>query len=80
MMPPRLNLSKEKLENHGCYLLENGQRILIWIGKLAVSQLCRDLLDVPNINEVKSGQVHTTIIYLHLQLTRIYTVDDSSGA
>lgn len=56
-MPPRLNLSFEKLERHGCYLLENGQRILIWMGKAAVPQLCLDLLNVPNINEVTSRQV-----------------------
>lgn len=57
LMPPRMNLSSEKLEAHGCYLLENGQDIYLWIGKQAVPQLCKDLLGVTSINEVKSGQV-----------------------
>jgi protein transport protein SEC24 len=61
-MPPRLNLSNAKLERHGCYVLENGQRILIWIGRSAVSQLCLDLLGVPNINDVTSGQVTNTLV------------------
>lgn len=56
-MPPAVNLSSEKLERHGCYLVENGQRILIWIGKEAVPQLCSDLLNVPQVSQVKSGQV-----------------------
>ncbi|KAI8371496.1 uncharacterized protein BYT42DRAFT_501415 [Radiomyces spectabilis] len=57
MMPPRLNLSSEKLEAHGCYLVENGQTIFIWIGKDAVPALCMDLLGAPNIQEVKTGQI-----------------------
>ncbi|CAO3653770.1 unnamed protein product [Mucor fragilis] len=57
IMPPAVNLSSEKLERHGCYLVENGQRILIWIGKEAVPQLCSDLLNVPHVSQVKSGQI-----------------------
>ncbi|KAL7316193.1 COPII subunit, variant 2 [Mucor circinelloides] len=57
IMPPAVNLSSEKLERHGCYLVENGQRILIWIGKEAVPQLCSDLLNVPQVSQVKSGQI-----------------------
>ncbi|KAI8084946.1 uncharacterized protein BX664DRAFT_338161 [Halteromyces radiatus] len=57
IMPTKMNLTSEKLESHGCYLIENGQRLFIWIGKSAVPPLCMDLLNVPNINEVKSGQI-----------------------
>jgi protein transport protein SEC24 len=56
-MPPQLNLSSERLERHGCYLVENGHRILIWIGREAVPQLCEDLLNVSKVNEIRSGQV-----------------------
>lgn len=57
VLPPRLPLSSEKLERHGCFLLDDGQRIYLWIGKEAVPQLCMDLLGVPNIAQVQSGQV-----------------------
>ncbi|KAF1807090.1 hypothetical protein V8B55DRAFT_1462229 [Mucor lusitanicus] len=57
IMPPPLHLSSEKIEAHGCYLLEDGQSIYVWIGKHAVPQLCKDLLGVTSINEVTSGQV-----------------------
>lgn len=56
-MPPRMNLTSEKFERHGCYLIHDSQRIYIWIGKDAVPQLCNDLLGVPNIAQVQSGQV-----------------------
>lgn len=57
VLPPAAHLSSEKLEAHGCYLLENGQDIYVWIGKQAVPQLCKDLLGVSSIQEVKSTQV-----------------------
>ncbi|KAI8645454.1 hypothetical protein BD408DRAFT_382396 [Parasitella parasitica] len=57
IMPPSNHLSSERIEAHGCYMLENGQNIYIWIGKQAVPQLCKDLLDVSSINQVTSGQV-----------------------
>ena len=57
-MPPRLNLSSEKLERHGLYLLEDGQNIYIWMGKEAVPPLCMDFLNIANINQVQSGQVN----------------------
>lgn len=57
IMPPMAHLSSEKLEAHGCYLLENGQSIYLWIGKQAVPQLCKDLFGASSIHEVTSGQV-----------------------
>lgn len=71
IMPPAHNLSSEKLESHGCYLIENGQQILLWIGKGAVPQLCKDLLGVTSIQEVKSGQV----IFICLPLTVKLTIE-----
>lgn len=57
IMPPVTSLTAEKLEAHGCYLLEDGQNIYIWIGKHAVPQLCKDLLGVNSVQEIKSGPV-----------------------
>ncbi|KAI7875048.1 hypothetical protein K492DRAFT_136950 [Lichtheimia hyalospora FSU 10163] len=57
IMPPRMNLTSEKFERHGCYLIHDSQRIYIWIGKDAVPQLCTDLLGVPGIGQVQPGQM-----------------------
>jgi len=56
-MPPTLNLSSEKLERHGAYLLEDGQNIFIWLGRQVVPQLCMDLLNVRSYEEVRAGKV-----------------------
>ncbi|KAI8976442.1 Sec23/Sec24 trunk domain-containing protein [Pilobolus umbonatus] len=57
VMPPLMNLSSEKMESHGCYLLENGHTIYLWFGKHCIPPLCRDLLGLSSIQEVKSGQI-----------------------
>ncbi|GAB5591350.1 COPII subunit [Umbelopsis nana] len=57
ILPPRLNLSGEKLEPHGCYLLENGQNIYIWVGRGVVPQLCMDLFDVKSYEGLRGGKI-----------------------
>ncbi|KAI9286884.1 Sec23/Sec24 trunk domain-containing protein [Umbelopsis sp. AD052] len=57
VLPPRLNLSGEKLEPHGCYLLENGQNIYIWVGRGVVPQLCLDLFDVKSYEGLRGGKI-----------------------
>jgi protein transport protein SEC24 len=71
-MPPRLNLSSERLERHGCYLVENGQRILIWIGREAVPQLCTDLLNVAQVSEIRSGQVNYSWISIDVSNINVW--------
>ena len=57
IMPEPLNLSSEKIDRHGAYLLEDGQNIFIWIGKQVSPQLCMDLLDVRSYEEIRAGKV-----------------------
>ncbi|CAI2163666.1 12011_t:CDS:10 [Funneliformis geosporum] len=57
IMPRPFNLSSEKLERHGAYLLEDSQNIFIWIGKQVSPQLCMDLLDVRSYEEIRAGKV-----------------------
>ncbi|KAH8556251.1 hypothetical protein BGW37DRAFT_417351 [Umbelopsis sp. PMI_123] len=57
VLPPRLNLSGEKLEPHGCYLLENGQNLYIWVGRGVVPQLCLDLFDVKSYEGLRGGKI-----------------------
>ncbi|CAG8673381.1 14942_t:CDS:2, partial [Acaulospora colombiana] len=56
IMPQPLNLSSEKLERNGAYLLEDGQNIFIWLGRQVSPQLCADLLNVHSYEEVRSGK------------------------
>jgi protein transport protein SEC24 len=56
VMPPKLNLTSERLERHGLYLLEDGQSIFLWVGRDAVPQLCTDVFDVPNYAAIRGGK------------------------
>lgn len=56
ILPPKLNLTSERLERHGLYLIEDGQNIFLWVGRDAVPQLCMDVFDVPNYAAMRSGK------------------------
>lgn len=57
IFPQKLNLSSERLERHGLYLIEDGQNIFLWVGREAVPQLCVDVFDAPNYAALKGGKV-----------------------
>ncbi|KAG0172660.1 COPII subunit [Apophysomyces sp. BC1034] len=57
VFPPTLNLTAEKLEPHGCYLLETGQNMYLWVGRGVVPQLCVDLFDVKSYDGLRAGKI-----------------------
>ncbi|CAO3679647.1 unnamed protein product [Rhizopus microsporus] len=62
IFPPALNLTAENLEPHGCYLLENGQNMYIWVGRNVVPQLCVDLFDVKSYEGLKGGKITLPVL------------------
>ncbi|CAG8444204.1 9233_t:CDS:10 [Ambispora gerdemannii] len=56
IMPVPLNLTSEKLERHGIYLVEDGQNIFIWVGKDVSPQLFIDLFNVRTYEEIRGGK------------------------
>ncbi|PHZ15986.1 putative ER to Golgi transport-related protein, partial [Rhizopus microsporus ATCC 52813] len=62
IFPPVLNLTAENLEPHGCYLLENGQNMYIWVGRNVVPQLCVDLFDVKSYEGLKGGKITLPVL------------------
>ncbi|KAI9490579.1 hypothetical protein BDB00DRAFT_768538 [Zychaea mexicana] len=61
-LPPALNLTVENLELHGCYLLENGQNIFLWVGRGVVPQLCADLFDVKSYDGLRGGKITMPVL------------------
>ncbi|KAJ3327752.1 COPII subunit, partial [Blyttiomyces sp. JEL0837] len=57
LFPPLLNLSSEKLERNGFYLLENGQDIYIWIGRAISPEFIQMVFDRPSYDAVATGKV-----------------------
>ncbi|RCI02763.1 COPII subunit [Rhizopus stolonifer] len=62
VFPPALNLTAENLEVHGCYLLENGQNMYLWVGRGVVPQLCTDLFGVQSYEGLKGGKVTLPVL------------------
>ncbi|KAF7726762.1 COPII subunit [Apophysomyces ossiformis] len=62
IFPPTLNLTAEKLEPHGCYLLETGQNMYIWVGRGVVPQLCVDLFDVKSYDGLRAGKITLPVL------------------
>ncbi|CDO57422.1 hypothetical protein DV495_002065 [Geotrichum candidum] len=56
VLPPKLNLSGERLVPHGLYLIDDGQTIFIWIGRDVVPQLCLDAFGVPSLDALPTGK------------------------
>jgi protein transport protein SEC24 len=56
-MPETMNLTSERLERHGLFLIEDGQNIFLWVGRDAVPQLIMDVFDLPSYAELPGGKV-----------------------
>ncbi|XAO24239.1 protein transporter SEC24 [Cryptococcus bacillisporus CA1280] len=56
ILPPALNLTSEKLERHGLFLIEDGQNIFLWVGHDAVPRLIQDVFDLPSYQELQGGK------------------------
>jgi len=55
--PPALNLSFEKIQNHGLYLMFDNQSIYIFIGSQAHPQLVKDVFDKGDYGQIPAGKV-----------------------
>ncbi|KAF9406781.1 COPII subunit, partial [Podila epigama] len=55
-MPLAMNLSSERLERGGLFMLDDSQNIFLWVGRDAVPQLCMDLFGVPNYESIRGGK------------------------
>ncbi|KAK8870021.1 protein transporter SEC24 [Kwoniella newhampshirensis] len=55
-LPPALNLTSERLERHGLFLIEDGQNIFLWVGHEAVPRLIQDVFDLPSYGELTGGK------------------------
>ena len=56
ILPPALNLTSERLERHGLFLIEDGQTIFIWVGHEAVPRLVQDVFDLPAYADLTGGK------------------------
>lgn len=56
VLPPKINLTGERLVPHGLYLINDGQTIFIWIGRDVVPQLCLDAFGCESLGSAPVGK------------------------
>lgn len=55
-LPPPKNLSSEKLQSYGLYLIDDGQSQFLWVGRDAVPQLINDVFGVEDRSQLQVGK------------------------
>ncbi|KAI9011499.1 Sec23/Sec24 trunk domain-containing protein [Gaertneriomyces semiglobifer] len=51
-LPPSIRVSAERLAGDGVYLAENGQSMVVWIGKAVVGDVVRNLFGVERVEDI----------------------------
>lgn len=57
VLPPPVNLSSERFQSYGLYLIDDGQTQFVWVGRDAVPQLLVDVFGVEDRTQVRVGKV-----------------------
>lgn len=57
ILPRLMRTSYSRMEPHGAYLVENGERAILWLGSAVSPQLLRDLYDVDSLDELDPRKV-----------------------
>jgi len=60
-LPDVLNLTKESMTQDGIYLLEDGEAMLIWIGRAADTNFLQAVFGNANIDEIDTAQAEASI-------------------
>lgn len=57
VLPPRIRMSGERLDSMGAYLIENGQQLILWLGKSVPVEFLRDVIGVNDLTEIDLNTV-----------------------
>jgi len=61
VLPPMNNLLDQKVDRSGIYLLDNGQYLLLWVGKAAPPDLLQQIFGVSSLYSVDDSQLKLTL-------------------
>lgn len=56
LLPPRVNLSSERMVSYGLYLIDDGQTQFLWVGRDAVPDLLADVFGLQDKSQLKQGK------------------------
>lgn len=66
VMPPEIELSSEKLDRRGIFLLDNGKEFYLWVGSMCEPAVLQALFDIQSLQQVdnSNSQVNTLFIII----------------
>ncbi|KAF3281097.1 COPII subunit [Orbilia oligospora] len=56
VLPQPINLSSERLQSYGLYLIDDTQNQFLWVGRDAMPELIQDVFGLPSAEHVKVGK------------------------
>lgn len=77
VLPPRLNLSSERIVSYGLYLIDDGTTQFLWVGRDAVPALVTDVFGLEDKSQLKQGKTTMPIIETDMN-SRVRAVIDKS--
>ncbi|GAA6041073.1 hypothetical protein JCM8097_004706 [Rhodosporidiobolus ruineniae] len=82
VLPPLMRTSYSRMEPHGAYLVENGERALLWLGQAVSPQILQDLYGVENLDELDTRMTSLPVLPTRLsaQLRNIVSYFESRSA
>ena len=61
ILPPLMRTSYSRMEPHGAYLVENGEKAFLWLGASVSPQILQDLYGVENLDELDTRMVRPSL-------------------
>merc|ERR1712066_658019 len=61
-LPDMLNLTSASMVQDGIYLLEDGETMLIWIGRAVPSEMLQSLFGAPSFDQLDTFQIETQLM------------------
>ncbi|BGP15597.1 hypothetical protein JCM10213_004114 [Rhodosporidiobolus nylandii] len=62
VLPPLMRTSYSRMEPHGAYLVENGERAILWLGQGVSPQILQDLYAVENLDELDTRMTQLPVL------------------
>merc|ERR1719512_16718 len=73
-LPEMLNLTSESMQQDGIYLLEDGETMLMWIGRAVPNELLQTLFGAPSFDQMDTNMVEMPLMHgqhQHCKVARI---------
>jgi len=68
-LPPQIRLSRSSIDNQGAYLLDNGRKLILWIGKLINPEILDQVFQLPHLNGIDGSQLHLAPLDTYYSIT-----------